>query len=327
VTVQPLQFKPIFKRIRWGGRRLGTVLGKSIGPESDYAESWEIADHGQDQSVIVGGIYDGQSLSSLVQQQNLPLLGRAAGLKQFPLLAKYLDAHDVLSVQVHPDDHRVRQFDPDANGKTEAWVILEAAPGSRLYVGFREGVREADVRSALAADRIEDLLHTIEARAGDCVLVPAGTVHAIGAGVLLAEVQQSSDVTFRLYDWGRLGPEGQPRELHIEQALRCIDFARGPVNPVVPRPVPADHRLEELVESEHFVLYRHSADGPFSIPADDTCHVLMVLSGAAVLTAGEHQLDLPLGQTVLLPARRDAVTIRPYGAVTLLDTFLPDAAP
>jgi mannose-6-phosphate isomerase len=321
--VQPLQFKPIFKRIRWGGRRLATVLGKPIGSEDDYAESWELADHGVDQTFVAGGAYDGQSLSWLVQRQNLPLLGRAAGQQQFPLLVKYLDACDVLSLQVHPDDQRVREFDPDENGKTEAWVILDAAVDSRLYVGFREGVSAADVRSALAAARIEDLLHTINVRAGDCVFVPAGTVHAVGAGILLAEVQQSSDVTFRLFDWGRVSPNGTPRELHIEQALRCIDFSRGPVDPVVPRPLPADHSLEEIVHGEHFVMHRHRAKSPFAIPADDTCHVLMVLGGGAALGAGELQLDLPLGQTVLLPAHRDPVTISPQGDVTLLDAFLP----
>lgn len=321
--MQPLQFKPIFKRIRWGGRRLGTVLGKPIGPEDDYAESWEIADHGEDQSIVIGGTYDGYSLTQLVQQQNLPLLGRAAGQKQFPMLIKYLDASDVLSVQVHPDDRRVREFDPSENGKTEAWVILDAAPDSRLYVGFREGVCEADVRKALTAGRIEDLLHTIGARAGDCIFVPAGTVHAIGAGVLLAEVQQSSDVTFRLYDWGRLGPDGTPRELHVEEALRCIDFDRGPVDPIVPRPLQAEHGQEELVRGEHFVLHRHRTRSPFSIPADNACHVLMVLGGAAALTTGKDVLELPMGQTVLLPAQRDSVTISPREEMTLLDAFLP----
>lgn len=321
--MQPLQFQPIFKRIRWGGRRLGTVLGKPIGPESDYAESWEVSDHGDDQSIVVGGPYEGQSLSQLVQQQNLPLLGRAAGRQQFPLLVKYLDACDVLSLQVHPDDHRVHEFDPDENGKTEAWVVIAAAPDSRLFVGFHEGVSEADVRSALAAGRIADLLHSFDARAGDCVFVPAGTVHAVGAGVLLAEVQQSSDVTFRLYDWERLGPDGRPRPLQTEAALQCIDFDRGPVDPVVPRPLPADHLREELVHGEHFVIHRHRGETPFAIPADDACHVLMVLGGAASLTAAGQQLDLPLGQTLLLPAQRDPITISPHGEVRLLDAFLP----
>ena len=218
-----------------------------------------------------------------------------------------------------------RKLAPDDNGKTEAWVIIDAAPGSRLYVGFRQGVREADVRSALAAGRIRELLHTFEARAGDCIFVPAGTVHAIGAGVLLAEVQQSSDVTFRLYDWDRPGPDGRLRELHTEAALACIDFERGPVNPVVPARLPARHLLEELVRDEYFVIHRHRSDQPFAISADETCHVLMVLHGAAELTAGEHRLDLRLGQTVLLPAERDVVDIRPRGELTLLDAFLPQS--
>lgn len=323
--MQPLQFKPIFKRICWGGRRLGTVLGKPIGPESDYAESWEVSDHGGDQSVVLGGAYDGQTLSQIVRQQNLPLLGRAAGRTQFPLLIKYLDACDNLSLQVHPDDRQARELAPQDNGKTEAWVIIDAAPQSRLYVGFQEGVSEGDLRSALADGCIKELLHTFEARAGECVFVPAGTVHAIGAGVLLAEVQQTSDVTFRLYDWDRPGPDGGLRELHPEAALGCIDFERGPVHPVVPRRLPAGHLLEELVCDEYFVIHRHRAEKPFSIATDNSCHVLMVLNGAAELTAGEHRLGLPLGQTVLLPAERDTVDVRPRDEVTLLDAFLPHA--
>jgi mannose-6-phosphate isomerase len=321
--VQPLVFTPIFKRVRWGGRRLGSVLGKPIGPESDFAESWEISDHGNDKSIVLGGAYDGQSLSQLVQRQNLPLLGRAAGLKQFPLLVKYLDASDVLSLQVHPDDELVDDLVPEENGKTEAWVIIDASPHSRLFVGFHEGVSERDVRSALVAGRIEELLHVVPARPGECIFVPAGTVHAIGAGVLLAEVQQTSDVTFRLYDWNRLEPDGRPRPLQTEAALRCIDFRRGPVDPVVPRRLPADHFQEELVRGEHFVMHRHRGDRSFTLPDDQACHVLTVLGGRAVLTAGEHQVDLPLGQTVLLPAERDAVTICPDGEATLLDAFLP----
>jgi mannose-6-phosphate isomerase len=316
-------FTPIFKRIRWGGRRLSSVLGKSIGPEDDYAESWEVSDHGDDQSVVCTGSYEGWTLSRLVREQNLPLFGRHAGLSQFPLLIKYLDANEALSVQVHPDDQLAKEFDPTENGKTEAWVILAAEPDSRLYVGLQQGVSEADLRAAIAEGDLERLLHSFVVQPGDCVFVPAGTVHAIGAGVLLAEVQQSSDITFRLYDWNRVGADGRPRELHVERALRCIDFSRGPVNPVTPRPISSAADGEQLVNSEYFAIDRYRNAAPFSLPSGEEPHVLMALSGSGRLKTSDGSLSLTVGQTVLLPAEREAVRIEPIEELTILDAYLP----
>ena len=321
--MEPLVFEPLLKRIRWGGRRLGTVLGKPIGAESDYAESWEVSDHGDDQSIVVSGNFAGQTLSQLVNTQNVPLLGRHTGAKQFPLLVKYLDANEALSVQVHPDDKLAKQFDPSENGKTEAWVIIDSAPDSVLYVGFEEGVSETDIRAAADQGDVEPLLHRVQVQSGDCVFVPAGTVHAIGAGVLLAEIQQSSDITFRLNDWNRVGPDGQPRDLHIKEAIRCIDIDRGPVNPVQPRRIDADHTWEELVRCPYFVMQRHRSDRSFTMQADNACHVLMVLSGSGRLLTEQGQTPLPLGQTVLLPAERTDVRIEPNGELAVLDAFLP----
>lgn len=321
--MQPLIFKPLLKRIRWGGRRLGSVLHKPIGPESDYAESWEIADHGEDQSVVSRGEFVDQTLAQVVEQQNVPLFGRHTGRSQFPLLVKFLDANDVLSVQVHPDDQLAKQFDPAENGKTEAWVILDAVPGSELFVGLKEGVTADELRTALGDGTVDGLLHRIPAKAGDCVFVPAGTVHAIGAGVLLAEIQQSSDLTFRMHDWGRVGADGLPRELHVDQALQTTDFDRGPVGPVTPKRVDSDHLQEELVRSEHFVLHRHRGEVPFPMPRDDVFHVLMVIAGRGQLKSANETIELPLGQTVLLPAERSDALIKPTDDIVILDAFLP----
>lgn len=321
--VQPLRLDPILKRIRWGGRRLGDVLGKPLGPETDYAESWEVADHGRDQSVVSDGPFAGWTLKRLVAEQNQPLLGEHAGLDQFPLLVKFLDANDNLSVQVHPNDELAVQFDRTENGKTEAWVIVDAEPDSELFVGLKAGVTASDLRRATRSGVVEALLNRFAVKPGDCVFVPAGTVHAIGGGVLLAEIQQSSDLTFRLDDWGRVGADGRPRPLHVEQALQCIDFERGPVFPVTPTRI-GDHPLqEELVRSEHFVMRRHRSASPFSFAADDRCHVLMVLDGSGLLQTGAETIPLPRGQTVLLPADRPALTIEPDQDTTLLDAFLP----
>ncbi len=321
--MQPLRFEPVLKRIRWGGKRLGTVLGKRLGPGSDYAESWEIVDHGSDQSIVLDGPFAGWSLQQLIRDQNRALLGRHAGRQQFPLLVKFLDAQESLSVQVHPNDELARQFDPTENGKTEAWVIVDAAPDSRLYVGLHPGVSASDLRAAIASDSVESLMHQVPVQAGDCVFVPAGTVHAIGAGILLAEIQQSSDLTFRVYDWSRVGADGKPRELHIDEAMRCIDFARGPVDPVTPRKLVTQPACEELVRSDHFVMQRHTLDSPLEFEPDDCCHVLMVLSGSAVATCDDLQIPMPLGQSLMLPAERGPVTIVPERGIVLLDAFLP----
>ncbi len=321
--MQPLTFSPILKRIRWGGRRLGTLLGKPIGPENDYAESWEIVDHGDDQSVVMGGPYVGWTLKQLVEECGEELLGRHAGRTQFPLLIKFLDAHDRLSLQVHPNDRQAKTFDPAENGKTEAWVIVHADPRSRLYAGLKSGVTRDSLQRHLGESRLEDCLHSFEVSAGDCVFIPAGTVHAIAEGIVLAEIQQSSDLTFRLSDWGRLGTDGEPRPLHIKEALSCIDFERGPVSPVVPTKF-SDH-TEELVRCEYFVIHRHRTSRPYTLEVKDRFHVLMMLSGEADLVAGGRTTPLEFAQTVLIPAACPDVQImpRPGGEAVLLDAFLP----
>lgn len=320
----PLFFEPILKRIRWGGRRLGTELGKPIGSESDYAESWEVSDHGDDQSIVTSGEYAGWSLQKLVAERNREIFGRHAGRKQFPLLVKFLDANDRLSVQVHPNDAQAKQYDPLENGKTEAWVIVHAEPGSRLYVGLQDGVGPDELASHLQAGTVEQILHTITVQSGDCVFIPAGTIHAIGEGIVLAEIQQSSDLTFRLYDWGRLGADGKPREIHIEAAVQCTNFEMGPVDPVEPQELQASpHRIEALVRGDFFVMQRHTlaAGTTAQFTSDDRFHVFCVLGGSGKLTTGP---QLSIGTTFLLPAACNDVQITAAKDLVLLEAFLPD---
>lgn len=322
--MQPLRFSPLLKRIRWGGRRLGTVLGKPIGDGNDFAESWEISDHGHDQSVVTQGEFAGWTLQRLVRERPRELLGRHADRHQFPLLIKYLDAHDRLSLQVHPNDAQARCYRADENGKTEAWVILEAASATRIFAGLRRGVTREDVRHALESGDIESCLHSFPAAAGQCVFVPAGTIHAIDAGILLAEVQQSSDITFRLHDWGRLGADGRPRPLHITEALDSTDFTRGPISPVVPQPVPmAAHIAEKLVECPYFVIRRHSTSATFDLAPDDRFRIVMLLSGQSELATNSVVEQLSTGDTVLVPATCPATRITPRGKVQLLEIYLP----
>ncbi|MBT6157573.1 MAG: class I mannose-6-phosphate isomerase [Planctomycetaceae bacterium] len=326
--MQPLVFEPILKRIRWGGRRLGSVLGKPIGKHADYAESWEIADHGDDQSIVSVGDFLNWTLRQLVENKSHELFGAERICKQFPLLIKFLDAHDRLSLQVHPDDELAVKYDPQENGKTEAWVIIEAEPGSRLYAGLKEGVGRDELDSALQAGTAEDLLHSFTVTAGDCVFIPAGTVHAIGEGILLAEIQQMSDITFRLFDWGRLGSDGEPRELHIEDGLAATDFTRGSVSPISPRTIAEDdgHRLEELVRGEYFVIHRHTLKNraTASVSPDNRFHVLMVVDGAVTLNCAGETMTLDRGRTALVPAECDGeVQFAAHDGAVVIDSFLP----
>ena len=322
--MRPLVFHPLIKQIRWGGRRLGERLGKPIGAARDYAESWELADHGADQTVVASGEYAGWTLARLVAERNADLFGRQAGATQFPLLIKFLDANDRLSVQVHPDDAGAKGYDPAENGKTEAWVIVDAEPGAKLFSGLKSGVTARQLRQASADGTVEKLLHAFEVSPGDCLFIPAGTVHAIGEGVLVAEIQQMSDLTFRLYDWGRLGPDGKPRQVHLDEAIACTDFDRGPVDPV--RPVRREHAAgvtDDLVHGDYFVIRRHILESPFALAGDDRFHVLMTLRGSATLRHGDTTIDLPLGRTVLVPAAAGPVTIEPAAETVIVESFVP----
>ena len=317
----PLQFEPLFRRYIWGGRRLASVLGKPIGEGNDYAESWEIVDHGADQSVVASGELAGRTLHEIVTEYGAELFGRHAPQKSFPLLFKFLDAQRTLSVQVHPNDEQAGKLDPPDLGKTEAWVVLAAEPGSLIYAGLKPGVDRAELAAAIDAGTCDGRLHSFEPRVGDCVFIPAGTVHALGAGLVIAEIQQASDTTYRLFDWNRVDADGKSRPLHIEQSLEVIDFQGGPVH--VQTPVTLAGLAERLVTCDKFVLDRWQFDRPVELPTDNAFHLLAVIAGEVLLESGTVSETLPLGSTVLVPAVRGAVRILPSDSATLLDIHLP----
>lgn len=298
------------------------MLGKTIGPEPDYAESWEVCDHGADQSVVASGPMRDWDLHSLVSEHPTELLGRQAGIRQFPLLIKFLDAHDRLSVQVHPDDQQACKYVPEELGKTEAWVILAAEPGSVVYAGLKPGINEHALRDALIAGTVEECLHREEVATGDCLFIPAGTVHAIGEGILLAEVQQSSDVTFRLFDWNRAGADGKPRPLHVDQSLACINWRCGPVHKVNPvTDATGDHPAEDLVNCPYFSIRRHKVVEPATIVGDDRCHILIGLEGSTKCRGGDAEEALACGETLLIPASALPLQLTPESPSTLLEVF------
>ncbi len=316
-----LRFEPKFRRYVWGGRRLETVLGKPLGEGDNYAESWEIVDHGDDQSIVADGPFAQWSLGKLCQEFPQEMLGRDTPTP-FPLLFKYLDAHQNLSVQVHPNDAAAAKLDPPDRGKTEAWVIVHADPEAKVYAGLKAGVdREAFARE-LERNNAVACLHAFTPRVGDCIFVPAGVVHALGAGLVVAEIQQASDTTFRLYDWDRVDKDGKPRPLHIEQGLAVLDDRAGPIHPVVPQQG-SEPYIERLVACDYFVLERWTLDKPVPLDKGGRVLIVSVLEGSVDLTEQHSNATLKLGETALVPACVSAHA-QPQGRATLLVMTLPE---
>ncbi len=318
----PLRFEPLFRRYLWGGRRLQSVLNKSIGAGDDYAESWEIVDHGANQSIVSAGELAGKTLHELVIEHGQTLFGRHYPQTQFPLLFKFLDAHRNLSVQVHPNDEQGQRLDPPDLGKTEAWVVLHAELGSLVYAGLKRGFDRQAFQREVSRGTTELCLHRFEPRVGDCVFIPAGTVHALGEGLIIAEIQQASDTTFRVSDWNRVGPDGVPRPLHIERALAVIDYDSGPVAAQVPQSTELPG-VERLVSCDKFILDRRQFDTFQTIGADDRFHILAVLAGAVQVAGDPASEPLLPGQTMLLPATADARDIFAKTPAIILDMYLP----
>lgn len=326
-SLYPLRFQPLFRRYLWGGRRLGSMLGKQIGPGDDYAESWEIVDHGEDQSRVAHGALSGVSLGELIATRRKEMLGETASPAAlagsgFPLLFKFLDAQKTLSVQVHPNDEQgARLARPDL-GKTEAWVVLHADPGSVIYAGLKRGFDRAALAREISRGTVELCLHRFEPHVGDCVFVPAGTVHALGAGLVIAEIQQASDTTFRLFDWNRVGADGRSRPLHIEESLSVIDFAAGPVSAQIPRPTASAH-IERLVACDKFVLDRWNFSSLQMIGGDGKPHLVALLSGSMEVAGDAAGQVARKGDVLLFPACLSALRLNPLESVQLLEISLP----
>lgn len=235
MTWYPLTFRPVFKDYPWGGRALATRLGRAI-PDGIVAESWDVAAHPNGTSVIAQGPLAGMSLRDLMAQTGEALVGTrhraAVAAGRFPLLIKILDANRWLSVQVHPDDAYALAHEGEW-GKTEMWVVLHAEPGAELIYGFAKPVDRASFAAAITAGEIEPWLHRVAVKNGDTIFVPTGTIHALGPGIMVAEIQQNSDTTYRIYDWGR------PRPIHLEQSLDVLNYAQ--VQPTLPPPTVVAH--------------------------------------------------------------------------------------
>jgi mannose-6-phosphate isomerase len=325
----PLQFTSFMRPMVWGGVRLAELLGKPLSSDSLPGESWEVSDHPQHRSIIATGPLTGHSLRYLMEHRREALLGPAAATHAtFPWLIKFLDANAWLSVQVHPDDATVKRLWPGEGGKTEAWFVLDAHPESRIYAGLKPGVDEKALRAALAAGTVAHCMHVFTPRPGDCVFLPAGTVHAVGGGVLLAEVQQTSDATFRLFDWNRVDAAGKPRTLHIDKGLAAIDWQRGPVTPTCAEEFTGLDKAgppcrQPLVRCPYFQLDYLSSKDSFACAGAGRLQALIVLAGKGRLVYKGHEESLTAGQVWLLPASLASSRCVPEPTLSALLCALP----
>jgi mannose-6-phosphate isomerase len=323
--LHPIHLRASLHETIWGGQNLARYAGKLVPPGAKVGESWET----ETGNLAINPPYQGRSLGDLVAELGESLLGTqtlAIFGPRFPLLAKFIDAQDKLSVQVHPSDEYAHQHEGGKLGKTEAWYILHADPGAALIHGLRRAVSRDEVRQAIADVTLEFLVHEEPVQAGDVVFVPAGTIHAINAGIILYELQEYSDVTYRLYDYGRLTAEGKPRELHVDKALDVMHYDPTPTHKVRPLVLKdgRDGTLHRcLVACRYFVLEELAFQSPLTDTTHDTsCQILSLLDGACALSAGQDEpLALGKGDTVVLPAALGAYRIE--GTCRLLRSYVP----
>lgn len=316
----PFYIKPILMERVWGGNRLGTLFGNLIPDGRVIGESWELSDRPEAQSIVLGGPFDGKTVRYLLENHSEALLGpELAAVKpsRFPLLAKFVDAGSALSIQVHPDDIGARSFND--RGKAECWVVVHAEQGARLTRGLLPGTTRSDFEKAVAYDRVADMLHSFTPSVGDVIALPPGVVHAIGAGIVVAEIQQNSDTTLRIYDYNRLGLDGKPRQLHVLAALSAIRFGdlgnefSGDMTADIVVPLECvknnDVTVELLLKGRFFDLKRYTiraGENYLLQPEPNVPRLLMTISGSGVLAGRE----LKAGQTVLIPAKAPALTIK-----------------
>ncbi len=327
ILLYPLRFEPIYQYRLWGGRRLADLLSAPLPGDGPIGEAWVLSDRDDHSSQVANGPFKGRTIGQLLKQSPEQLLGKLAQrFRRFPLLLKFLDAREMLSVQVHPSDAHSDLLPAGETGKTEAWVVLEAKTESRVYAGLKPGTTAEGLRRALANGTMADDLVCFTPKRGDGVFLPAGTVHSLGDDIVVFEVQQNSDVTFRLFDWGHVDPTtGQPRALQVDKALACVDFADGAaglVTPLVEATTPVER--ERLFHCEHFWLWRLQGHSPFTVGAAGVPRVLVCIEGTGQVEHCGEAYALEKGDVLLLPATVGACVFRPRGAANVLEIALPE---
>ncbi|NLU53368.1 MAG: class I mannose-6-phosphate isomerase [Clostridiaceae bacterium] len=321
----PLTFKPLYKNYIWGGRNL-EKLGKVL-PDGIVAESWEISAHQDGMGIVAEGPFEGRTLKELADEYKEQLLGSLSYSKykeKFPLLLKFFDANDWLSVQVHPDDEYARIHENDF-GKTEMWYIVDAVPGASVLYGLEKKVTRSEFKKVIDEGRISELLKRVPVSPGDILYIPAGTVHAAGKGLLIAEIQQNSNATYRLYDFDRKNPDGTTRPLHIEKALDSINFEKaantGKTQGLSYKKDDADIRV--IIADAHFCVDIIDINGETSLSADGRSFIAYLFyEGEGALTWNKGSMPVKAGKSVLVPANIGSYTIQ--GRIKALRSYVGD---
>ncbi|RWY51625.1 type I phosphomannose isomerase catalytic subunit [Mucilaginibacter gilvus] len=315
----PLRFTPIYQYRLWGGRNLADFLSEPL-PDGPVGEAWLLSDRDDHPSLVADGDLSGQSLVELFKTDEAGLMGKFAGqFKRFPLLLKFLDCNDVLSVQVHPSDDQKAYIPKGENGKTEAWMVLSTRQESLVYAGLKPGTTPQKLEQAIRDKTVGQYLHSFKPKVNDSVLIKAGTVHTLD-GLLVFEVQENSDVTFRLYDWDRTDKKtGKPRELQVKEALACIDYSQIDIGPVEP-----DHdEPPEVLRSDHFIVWKHQKTDPFMAGKANEPRILVCTKGSGRLNSGQTVFEVTKGQVYLLPAQIGECSFEPSGDTALLEIGIP----
>jgi mannose-6-phosphate isomerase len=307
----PLTFDPVFQERIWGGRKLASLFGKNLPFDRSVGESWEIVDRPEAQSVVRNGPFRDRTLHELWTHDREAIFGKLPDAPRFPLLIKLLDAHDQLSLQVHPPEKVAAKLGGEP--KTEFWHVASAIPGARLHVGLRHAVSRDEFEQAVRAGTVANLVHTIPVQAGDSIFLPAGRFHAVGAGNVLVEIQQNSDTTYRVYDWDRVDDNGKRRQLHVDQALESIDFSDVAPGLIEPKD-------EVLVRHPLFEVQKWNLDAPRDIGPSGEFAIVCCLTGAVRCV----DVDLRPGEFFLVPASMKDRRLQPrVAATTLLRITIP----
>jgi len=316
----PLTFHPIFKERVWGGRNLERLYKKNLPPRVPIGESWEISDRPGDASVVANGPLAGKDLHWLMDNHERELIGNAkpAAENRFPLLCKILDAREKLSLQVHPPAHKAAELGGEP--KTELWFVADAAPDAELFVGLKRNITRPEFAEKIRTGKVADCFHRIPVRAGDAMFLPGGRVHAIGAGLVIFEIQQNSDTTYRVFDWNRAGLDGQPRELHVAQSLASIDFSD--FEPaLISQKFSGDDKTKTcpLVRDPLFNVeiwkMNSSAGGPLKAK---TLQIVAAVGGQLEIKNGSTSVILAAGQFCLIPACLEQAEVLTKAKATLL---------
>jgi mannose-6-phosphate isomerase len=326
LSLYPLRFDPIYQYRIWGDRRLTNLLSKPLPGDGPIGEAWILSDRDDHPSVVVDGPLKGKTIGELLKEFPDQMLGKLARhYSRFPVLLKFLDVRQPLSVQVHPSDAHAELIPVGETGKTEAWVVLEKGPEARIYAGLKPGATTDTLRQAVADGTVADHLSYFAPDLGEAVFIRAGTVHSL-RDVVVFEVQENSDITFRLYDWDHVDPKtGQRRPLQVEQALACVNFAQGVICPSTPQ---IDARKgkpwEKLINCDHFGVCRISTEFPFIAGAKETCRILVCIDGRGELEKAGARFAFGTGDVLLLPAEVGECSCNPNGDVTVLEISLPE---